>query len=80
MARRPDLSEFDKPLTREEVEALRRHLSGVDPFRVQRAYQQAYERCRLHGPLIPKASAIQELVTAWKVLRDSKRRGPERRD
>ena len=80
MAYRPDPSEFDQPLSRQQITDLRRHLAGIDPFRVVRAYQQAYERCRMHGDLLPKASAIQELVTAWKVLRDRKRQRPPRRD
>lgn len=80
MAHRPDPSQFDQALSKDEVEALRRHLSGIDAFRVQRAYQEAYQRCRLHGELLPKASAIQELVTAWKVLRERRRRRPDRRD
>lgn len=73
MAHRPDPSQFDQPLSREDVETLRKHLAGIDPFRVQRAYQQAYEKCRLHGDVLPKAAAIQELVTAWKVLRARRR-------
>jgi hypothetical protein len=80
MAYRPDPSKFDQPLSRDDVETMRKHLSGIDPFRVQRAYQQAYEKCRLHGDVLPKASAIQELVIAWKVLRARRRARPERRD
>ena len=80
MAHRPDPSQFDKPLTNEDVAQLRKHLASVDPLRVIRAYQDAYQRCRIQGELLPKASAIQELVTAWKVLRDRKRQRPPRRD
>jgi hypothetical protein len=77
MARRPDPSPFDNPLTREEVLELRRHLSSMDPFRVERAYQQAYERCRLHAGVLPRATAVLELVTAWNVLWERKRSGPQ---
>ena len=76
MVRRPDPSAFDRPVTREEVRELRRHLSSVDPFRVERAYQQAYERCRLRGEVLPRAAAIQELITAWKVLWERKQNTP----
>jgi hypothetical protein len=74
MARRPDPAEYDKPLTRQQLAELERHLAGLDPFRVQSAYRQAYERCRLSGPVPPKASAIQELVTSWRILRRNRAR------
>lgn len=79
MARRPDVSEYDKPMTRDEVRELSRHLSTLDPFRVERFYQQAFERSRMHGGLLPRAAAVQELVVAWKVLRLMKRRRPQGR-
>lgn len=79
MARRPDLSEYDKAMTREELKELSRHLSTLDPFRVERFYQQAFERSRMHGGMLPKAAAVQELVVAWKILRQMKRRGPPER-
>ena len=72
MARRPDPAEYDKPLTRQQLAELARHLAGLDPFRVQTAYRQAYERCRLSGAVLPQASAIQELVTSWRILRRMK--------
>jgi hypothetical protein len=80
MARRPDPAEFDRPLSRREVGDLRKHLSSVDPFRVIRVYQDAHEACRLHGEMIPKASAVQTLVTAWKVLRKRRNNRPSRPD
>jgi hypothetical protein len=80
MAYRPDPSEFDQPLTTQELRKLRQHYSGIDPYRVQRAYQEAYERCRLHGDVLPKAAAIQELVTAWKVLRNRRKQRPPSRE
>ncbi len=68
MARRPDPAEFDRPLGKEELKKLQEHLLQMAPFQVQRAYQQAYELCRLHGDMLPRAAAIQEMVAAWKVL------------
>ena len=76
MPRRPDLSEYNTPLTKVQVASLRRHLSGLDPYRVERFYSDAHERCRLHGALLPKDSAIQEMVIAWKVLKQHRRQGP----
>lgn len=80
MARRPDASEFDRPLTREQISQLYQQLVKQAPFQIQHAYREAYDKCRLHGELSPKAAAIQELVTAWKALRVVKRRRPQRRD
>ena len=80
MAYRPDPSEFDKPLSQAELEELSRQLSRLSPFHVQDAYRRAYEECQMDGERLPKAAAIQELVTAWKLLRRWKRRRLERRD
>ena len=33
-------------------------------------YREAYERCKMNGDSLPRASAIQELVTVWKQLRN----------
>jgi hypothetical protein len=41
---------------------------------VRDAYRQAYERCRMEGDGLPRASAIQELVTSWKLLWSWRRR------
>jgi hypothetical protein len=30
--------------------------------------RQAWERCKMNGDGLPRASAIQELVTVWKQL------------
>ncbi len=76
MARRPDPAEFDKPLNKRELAELHKHLAGVDPFRVIRVSQDAHEGCRLHGEMLPKASVVQTLVTAWKVLRERRNKRP----
>ena len=42
-------------------------MSVLSRYHVVKAYREAYERCRMKGELLPSATAIQELVTAWKV-------------
>jgi hypothetical protein len=76
MARRPDPSEYDRPLTREQLAQLTRRLAVLSPYDVQRAYREAHVLCAMHGDLLPPAAAVQELVTAWKLMRQWKRRQP----
>ena len=80
MAYRPDPSEFDKPLTSEELKELQRRMSLLSPHHVQEAYRRAHEDCRMQTEVLPRASALQELVTAWKLMRNWKRRRPPPRD
>jgi hypothetical protein len=76
MARRPDPSEFDKPLSRDRLAQLARRLAALSPYDVQRAYRHVHERCFMTGDLLPPAAAVQELVTAWKLMRQWKRKRP----
>ncbi len=81
MAYRPDPSEFDRPLSVDQVHELHRTLALLSPHHVTDAYRKAHDACRMEmdGERLPRAAAIQELVTAWKVLRAWKRRRPPRR-
>jgi hypothetical protein len=79
MPRRPDLSEFDKPLTQVELKELRRRLSLLSPHHVAQAYREAHQRCCMAGDLLPRAAAVQEMVTAWKLMRDWRKKGPAHR-
>jgi|HubBroStandDraft_1064217.scaffolds.fasta_scaffold228279_1 hypothetical protein len=74
MPRRPDSAEFDTPLTKEDLEKRRRDLSMLSEHHVRDAYQEAYECCRMQGDSLPRARAIQELVTVWKLLWSWRRR------
>ncbi len=74
MARRPDSAEFDKPLTREQLAQLKRRLAVLSPYDVAKAYREAHVRCAIKGDLLPPAAAVQELVTAWKLMRQWKLR------
>jgi hypothetical protein len=79
MARRPDPAEFDHPLNTEELKALSRGLARLSPRQIADAYRKAYEACRMDGDQLPKAAAIQELVTAWKLTRAWRLRRPVER-
>lgn len=75
MARRPDPAEFDEATTAAELEEHRRKLSLLSPQHVADTYRRAHEACRMDGDQVPRASAIQELVTAWKLMWGWRRRG-----
>jgi hypothetical protein len=56
-------------LTHDQLAELQRRLTMLHPSSVEQVYRDAYERCAPVAGRIPKASVIQELVTAWRVLR-----------
>jgi hypothetical protein len=56
-------------LTREELEQLKRRLALLSDDAVQTAYVTAHSECRFDGQRVPPPAALQQLVTAWKVLR-----------
>ena len=64
----------DDVLTHAQVAELRRRLSMLHHTSVEQVYRDAYARCAPIGERMPKASAIQELVTAWKLLRSWEKR------
>jgi hypothetical protein len=80
MARRPDPAEFDRPLNRAELAELQRRLSMLSPHQVADAYRKAHEACRMDGDRVPRASAVQELVSAWKLFWQWRRKGPAGRE
>jgi hypothetical protein len=80
MARRPDVSEFDKPLSKDQLAELERRLALLSPYDVAQTYRRAHQHCCMQGELVPRAEAVQEMVAAWRVLRRWKRRGPGSRD
>lgn len=67
MLNRPDSGQRDDNLTREEVDELRRNLSLLSAPHVLNFYRDAYKECAPERK--PTARAIQQLVTAWKILR-----------
>jgi hypothetical protein len=68
VAKRPDIQ---KPImSREELVEFQRRLSTMSVTGIQDFYRAAYYRCRLENDGVPPARAIQELVQAWKAMRD----------
>jgi hypothetical protein len=60
--------QFDKPLTEPQLKERGRRLSLLSPASVENEYRRAYEACRLDGENLPRASSMQELVSAWKLM------------
>jgi hypothetical protein len=55
-------------LTTEELRKLFAELAKLSPYHVREFYRQDWDRCRPDKG-VPRPRLIQELVTAWKVLR-----------
>jgi hypothetical protein len=66
MAHRPQTEPI---LSREDLIEFQRHLSMLSIPGVEGVYNTAHNDCRYDGKRLPPAAAIQQLVTAWKVLR-----------
>jgi hypothetical protein len=56
-------------LSRKDLAELRRRLSMMSVTAVQDFYQSAHMVCRIGPGHFPSATAIQELVQAWKQMR-----------
>jgi hypothetical protein len=69
MARRPDPVEFDHPLSPDQLHALTRRLGMLSSPGVMDAYRRAHLACSMPADRVPKAADIQEMVTAWKLMR-----------
>jgi hypothetical protein len=80
MARRPDPVEFDQPLAEAELKALARRLAMLSQHSVMDAYRRAHAACAMPGDRLPRAADIQEMVTAWKLMRAWAKRRPLGRD
>ena len=59
---------LDRPLTAEELSALRIRLSKMTEAELVKAYNAALEMCRLDRGVPPRAAFIQQLVASWKEL------------
>lgn len=69
MASRLDSDDRYESLTR-EIEELRRNRSLLSPSSVMDFYRAAHKECAAERKPTPRA--IQQLVTAWKILRNWK--------
>ena len=60
---------LDRPLTAEQLKALRVRLSGMAQPEVVKFYEAGLHMCQLVHGVPPRAAFIQQLVAAWKDLR-----------
>lgn len=67
MARRSEFEKRDDVLSVEQIEELRRSLLLLSPSAVLDFYREAYRQCA--PDRTPTARIMQQLVTAWKILR-----------
>ena len=65
----------ERILRREELREFSRRLQMLSISGVEGTYRAAHADCRLDDKQLPPAAAIQQLVTAWKVLRRIRRTG-----
>jgi hypothetical protein len=71
MARRPDPTRREEMMTADDLKGLRYSLAHLSEPAVLEVYQRAYRACRIiNSHTFPTARAIQELVQAWKQLRN----------
>jgi hypothetical protein len=76
MARRPEYQPPKDVMNSEELSEMKRRLSMLSQQHVEDFYRKVtYGQCSIDCGSVPKARAIQELVTAWKLLRQWKRGG-----
>jgi len=74
MARRPESSNREEVLSRNDLKELMRNLSLLSEHAVLDFYQSAYRECAIiNSRTFPPARAIQQLVQAWKLLRKWRR-------
>lgn len=69
MAYRPDPTDMDRPLSKEDLQTYTYRLSSLAPASVYAEYRRVYEECSLSGERLPKAACVQQLVTIWRFLR-----------
>ena len=60
----------DEMLTPDQLIELKRRLAMLHSSSAEQVYRETHERCAPVAGRVPKASAIQELVAAWKQLRE----------
>ena len=68
MARKPNTGSQEQ-LTPGELVELRRRLAAMPGYELEIFYKATLNACRYEAGRVPCPRIIQELVTAWKVLR-----------
>jgi hypothetical protein len=79
MARRPEFGNNEEVWSREDLKEITRNLAVLSEPAVREVYQRAYHECAIiNSRTFPSARSMQELVTAWKLLRKWRRYGRKR--
>lgn len=73
MAYRPDPTDMDRPLTKDDLQTYTYRLSSLAPQSVFNEYRRVYAECQLTADQLPKAASVQQLVTIWRFLRARQR-------
>jgi hypothetical protein len=74
MARRPDFRNKEEIWSAEDLKGIARNLAVLSEPAVREVYQRAYRECAIiNSRTFPSARSMQELVTAWKLLRKWRR-------
>jgi hypothetical protein len=56
-------------MTEAELQQLTRELARLSSYSVKEFYKAAHAACALQSDKVPEPRKMQELVTAWKLLR-----------
>lgn len=74
MAHRPEFNKREEVLSRDDLRELIRNLSLLSEHAVLDFYRSAYRECAIiNSRTFPPPRAIQQLVQAWKTLRNWRR-------
>jgi hypothetical protein len=57
------------PMSEAELQQLTRELARLSPYSVKEFYKVTHAACALQSDKLPEPRRMQELVTAWKLLR-----------
>jgi hypothetical protein len=68
---------LDRPLTAQEMRALRDRLTKMTQGELVRAYHAALHMCRLDHGAPPRAAFIQQLVGSWKEMQRRRKVDPK---
>ena len=68
---------LDRPLTAEEMKALRVRLSRMSDVELAKSYNAGLQMCQLDRGRPPRAAFIQQLVASWKELQRRRKVEPK---
>ena len=66
---------LDRPLTAEDLKALKVRLSKTTHQELMKFYDAALEMCQFNQGVPPRAAFIQQLVASWKEMQRRRKEG-----